>query len=122
MPEEIPKETILEIKNEMNNTIRRVSALEQNSMRIQNEMNNRSFNWNKTIHGFTNELDIIKNNLESLRKEFQNNLSIINNIITEFRGCVKRDSLEKFERKINDMKFEKMVTKEEFKKLMQDNP
>jgi len=121
MAEEIPKEVILEVKNEMNSTTRRVVVLEYNSVGVQNEVSDRDFTWNKNMSDFRNEIDMLKKEIDSLKINFQGNLNAINNIIANFKDCSKRDALDKFERKLDDMNFEKMVSKKEFMKLVGDN-
>ena len=120
MPKEPSQEIVAEITNEINSISKRVSFLQKKSEEIEAEINSRDLNWEKEINLFNYQLGILKESTETLKMDFKNYKNAIIKIIGNFRNCAKKSIFDEFKDRVEKLNFEKLATKEQFKRLLKD--
>ncbi|MBN2422765.1 hypothetical protein JXB41_06050 [Candidatus Woesearchaeota archaeon] len=114
-----------ELKNPANessslikDSYKRLINLENNFSNLEKSMDSAMLNWNNKTGFFSDEINLLKKEIENLNNEFKINFDLFLKIIDAFKNSANIDEFEKLKAKIDDWDPESFVSIDEFKRLV----
>ncbi len=118
MAAEIPQDIMQEASSQVNSVKRRVLEIQKKSEEIEVEIFKRNFTWQKNIDEFNYQLELIENDFKEFKKDFITCVRDLSKVTSEFKTFSKKLSFDNLKEKIESKQFEKLITKEQFNKLL----
>lgn len=119
MPVELPKNVTNEMSEQLSFVSARINLLGKKSDEMNKEIDTRNSEWKKNIEQFNFELSLINNEVDDLKKEFREYMNRIVMIINTFRDSAKKSSFDALNKRIDEMDFENLISREQFERMME---
>jgi septal ring factor EnvC (AmiA/AmiB activator) len=120
MAVEIPKEVMDELSHHLNSVTNRIRNIQQKADETGKEIIDREIRWNKDIEDFNYKISLTRKEVDSMKKEFASYLSDLRHVIEKFRLSARKNAFDEFSQKVDEINFEKLVTKKQFERLLDE--
>jgi 5'(3')-deoxyribonucleotidase len=115
-PVDIDYDKVLE--PELLNFLERVEDLESEAVVNSSSLQMREIDWDNQISELRRHLVLLKVQVQDLKAKVTSQKELFVNVVNEFRQKASAEDMQKVNRRLDDMKFEQYMTRDEFQRKL----